>query len=154
MRMKAFRIFLLMSLPFLAAVSMSAQDAVELVRGIRAGAADACVKVTYSFTAKSGDVVVRDDGYVEAQDDMWHLSGETVDIYTDGTSTWVADPDAMEVIVEPAWTYDDLESFYASVMKADTSIVVEIVSTEKSEKKPVSRFTPTFGPEWIVTDLR
>ena len=57
-------------------------------------------------------------------------------------------------MVEPKWTYDDLESFYRTLLKSDADIDVKAGSKALSEKKPASWFVPEPGQDWVVTDLR
>ena len=113
-----------------------------------------CVTVTYEFSAMVDKVQVEDSGIIEIQDGMWHLKGEAYEIFTDAQTTWVLDPESKEAIAEPAWTMDDLESFYSSAVSASGNPDIRILSTQVSEKKPASCFTPSFSKEWILTDLR
>ena len=77
-----------------------------------------CVTVMYEFSAMVDKVQVEDSGIIEIQDGMWHLKGEAYEIFTDAQTTWVLDPESKEAIAEPAWTMDDLESFYSSAVSA------------------------------------
>ena len=139
----------------LSASVASAQTPEKLVSEIRAAAEDSCVTVRYSMTATVDDAVIEDSGTVVAQDDLWHLKGETIEIYTSGDGTWILHMQAKEAIVEPQWTYDDLEAFYRTLLSSSGNVVnVRISSKELSEKKPVSSFVPVTGSDWVVTDLR
>ena len=133
---------------------ISAQSADRLVKEIRTAAADACVKVSYTFKAEVDDVSVSDIGYVEAQDDMWHLKGDAYEIFTDGKATWILDPSSKEAVVEPSWTYDDLENFYLSMEASGSVFDISIESIDEGPKKSLSYFTPVLDSEWVVTDLR
>ncbi|MBQ8854936.1 MAG: hypothetical protein IJ023_02165, partial [Bacteroidales bacterium] len=69
--------------------------------------------------------------------------------------TWILHMQAKEAIVEPQWTYDDLEAFYRTLLSSSGNVVnVRISSKELSEKKPASSFVPVTGTDWVVTDLR
>ena len=69
--------------------------------------------------------------------------------------TWVLHKEAKEAMVEPEWTYDDLEKFYENLLSnVDNEINLGDVVWTVSEKKPASFFVPKMGPDWIVTDLR
>lgn len=139
----------------LAAGIASAQTPDRLVEDIRSAAADACVTVTYSLNAKVDDVRIEDEGTVVAQDDIWCLKGETIEIYTCADGTWILHPESKEAMVEPKWTYDDLESFYRSLVSSSANdLDVKVVSKTVSEKRPVSYFKPQTGNDWVVTDLR
>lgn len=133
---------------------LSAQTPDAILGQIRKHAAESCVTVTYSIDASSDEGVLADRGVVTAQDDMWHLKGKALEMYTDGTSTWVLDMKSKEAVVEPAWTYDDLERFYDSVLAAGADVDIKMLSVSISEKKDPESFRPSFSSDWIVTDLR
>lgn len=139
----------------LSTVVASAQTPEKLVSEIRVAAENSCVTVRYSMTATVDDAVIEDSGTVMAQDDLWCLKGETIEIYTSKEGTWILHLQAKEAIVEPQWTYDDLEAFYRTLLSSSGNVVdVRILSREISEKKPVSSFLPVTGSDWVVTDLR
>lgn len=139
---------------FMPAVPSDAQNLREMLSKVVSQADTSCVTIRYKFTTSAGDTHISDDGFVEAQENMWHLKGQALEIYTDGTSTWVIDNDAKEVIVEPGWSFDDLESFYSSALKNGTDMKIEVVSENQCQRKPAAYFTPAFDESWIVTDLR
>ena len=133
----------------------SAQTPDRLVQDIRTAAEESCVIVTYSIKADVDDVQIEDRGVVTAQDDLWCLKGESIEIYTSDNGTWVLHPESKEAIVEPKWTYDDLEAFYRTIVSSDDNVVkIKVASKELTEKKPVSYFIPQTGRDWVVTDLR
>ena len=83
------------------------------------------------------------------------INTTTIEIYTSENGTWVLYPESKEAIVEPKWTYDDLETFYRTIMSSDDNAVkIKVTSRELSEKRPVSFFMPHTGADWVVTDLR
>ena len=109
----------------------SAQTPDRLVQEIRAAAVDSCVTLTYSIAADVDDVRIEDSGVVIAQDNLWCLKGETIEIYTSEDGTWVLYPESKEAIVEPKWTYDDLESFYRTIISSDDNAVkIKVASRE------------------------
>ena len=141
-------------LPVLAG-NLSAQTSDSLIEEVRSAAKDACITLTYSLNAKVDDVSIEDKGTVVAQDDLWYLKGKTIEIYTCPDGTWILHPESKEAMIEPKWTYDDLESFYGSLVSSSGNDVdVTILSRSRSEKKPVSFFIPETGQDWVVTDLR
>ena len=113
-----------------------------------------CVVVEYTFSASVGDDSVKDKGIAEAQDGMWCLKGMTLEIYTDGKATWILYPEVKEAIVEPLWSLDDLKSFYESAQSAGNEVEIQVLSVVKTEKRPLSYFTPSLGDDWVLTDLR
>lgn len=143
---------------FMALVSafavISAQTPEALVDLVRRHAADSSVVVSYKMEVLEDGKLTKDAGVLEAQDGLWHLKGSSVEIYTDAQATWILDPDAKEAVVEPAWTYSDLLDFYESLMKMGVAVDVQVTSMHTGAKRPVSEFTPSCGPDWVVTDLR
>lgn len=133
----------------------SAQINDKLIDEIIAAASDACVTITYSLDAKVDEVKVCDRGTVVAQDDLWCLKGETLEIYTCQDGTWILYPESREAMIEPRWTYDDLKAFYKNILSSSGNEVgLNVISKTISEKKPVSYFVPETGSDWVVTDLR
>lgn len=153
--MKNLLLMMMLAMSSLSAGMASAQTPEKLVSEVRAAAEDSCVTVRYSMTARVDDVVIEDSGTVVAQDSLWYLKGETIEIFTSHEGTWILHLEAKEAIVEPQWTYDDLEAFYKTLLSSSGNVVnVRIVSKELSEKKPLSSFVPSAGSDWVVTDLR
>lgn len=135
--------------------NLSAQTSDSLIEEVRSAAKDACITLTYSLNAKVDDVSIEDKGTVVAQDDLWYLKGKTIEIYTCPDGTWILHPESKEAMIEPKWTYDDLESFYTRLVSSSGNDVdVMILSKSLSEKKPASFFIPETGQDWVVTDLR
>ena len=133
----------------------SAQVNDRLIEEIIAAASDACVTMTYSLDAKVDEVKVCDRGTVVAQDDLWCLKGETLEIYTCQDGTWILYPESHEAMIEPRWTYEDLKAFYKNILSSSGNEVgLNVISKTISEKKPVSYFVPETGSDWVVTDLR
>ena len=135
--------------------SLSAQSFKAVVEEILKHSSESCVTVSYTFKASIDGVRIDDAGYVEAQDGLWHMKGESLEIYTDAEATWIISSDSKEAIAEPAWSYDDLAQFYDSAKALGKDMVIEVVSKKIGEKKSVTSFSPpSFGSDWIVTDLR
>ena len=148
------RIFTTILLSLLSGAAF-AQSPETFVQQIREAAKESCVTVTYSFSTVIDGAVIEDSGYVEAQDELWHLKGETVEMYTNGQGTWILSPDSKEAMVEPSWSYDDLVQFYSSLKAVGADMKIEVKSDVRSEKKPASAFMPpAFSSDWVVTDLR
>lgn len=142
----------------LTALSVSAvsyaQDLDALLEKVNRMAEDAFVTVAYTAELSGAEGNVEDRGMIEAQDGLWHLKGSHVEIYTDGEGTWIVDDSTKEVYVEPVWTFDDLRTFYDTILSSGSKLSVEILNESIEGKKPVSVFTPAFSSEWVVTDLR
>ena len=141
-------------LTLLSSVFVDAQDIKTMLGQVHAEAKEAFVALEYAAEISGSDGEVKDSGVIEAQDDMWHLKGSLLEIYTDASGTWILDSSAKEAYVEPAWTYDDLLTFYESVAAAGSELTVKVLQTAPSEKRPASFFTPALSSDWILTDLR
>lgn len=141
-------------LSLLVTVQSRAQDIETLLDDVRKQAEHSFVSVRYEAEIISENSVFHDSGVIEAQDGMWHLKGEFLELYTDAAGTWVVDNASREAYVEPAWAYDDLKSFYETAVSQGAQVKVEVISTVPSERKPVSFFTPVLSSEWVITDLR
>ena len=76
----------------------SAQVNDRLIEEIIAAASDACVTMTYSLDAKVDEAKVCDSGTVVAQDDLWYLKGETLEIYTCQDGTWILYPESRDTV--------------------------------------------------------
>lgn len=133
---------------------MSAQDMNALMEIISQNSSQGCVVVEYNFSARIGDDKIEDKGVAEAQGDLWCLKGMTLEIYTDDKATWLLYPEVKEAVVEPAWSLDDLKSFYESAQTAGNMLDIKVVSVSVSDMKPLESFTPVLDKAWVVTDLR
>ena len=154
------RIFCIMNMLMLSllfsAGKVSAQTPEKLVAEIKAAAEGSCITVSYSLEAGVDNVKIEDEGTVVAQDDLWCLKGESVHVYTSDEGTWILHLDSKEAMIEPKWTYDDLEAFYKTLTLASSGndISVKVLSRTSSDIKPASFFIPETDGDWIVTDLR
>lgn len=136
--------------------TVPAQTPDRLVQELMTEARAACVTVKYALSAVIDAVKIEDEGSVVAQDESWVLKGRNVEIYTNAEGTWILSPESMEALVEPKWTYDDLEAFYKTMLSAaaGNDMSVKITSKMLSDKKEASYFQPVMDDEWVVTDLR
>lgn len=135
-------------------VLSSAQDVKVLMETITQKSSEGRVVVEYGFSAQIGDDRIEDKGVAEAQGDIWCLKGMSIEIYTDGKATWLLYPEVKEAVVEPAWSLDDLKSFYESAQSTGNVMDIKILSVTDAEIKPVTSFTPSLDDDWVVTDLR
>lgn len=132
----------------------SAQDINALMESISQNSSEGRVVIEYSFSARIGDDKIEDKGVAEAQGDLWCLKGMTLEIYTDGKATWLLYPEVKEAVVEPAWSLEDLKSFYESAQTTGNMLDIKIVSATVSDMKPVESYTPALDGTWVITDLR
>ena len=135
-------------------LSVYAQDIRTMLDKVKSDAQGVFVTVEYSAEINGAEGSVTDSGIVEAQDDMWHLRGSFLEIYTDAEGTWILDNSEKEAYIEPAWSYDDLFTFYESAAASGSALTAKVLKTTISEKQPSSVFTPSLSSDWVVTDLR
>lgn len=139
---------------FSAAGYMTAQTPDRLVDMIMKHAADTCVSVSYNMTFSSDSQNISDSGFVVAQGKNWKLESGSLQVCTAGSDTWIADSSVREVVIEPAWTYADLEAFYNSLISSGAAVEVCVTSIQECPLKDESFFIPSFDSDWIITDLR
>ena len=78
----------------------SAQDNSLLDRMCSEGAAS-CVTIDYSYTARVSGIDNQASGELVSQGENWIVKGNGVEMYCDGTTVWIMDPTAKEVVIEP-----------------------------------------------------
>ena len=152
--MKVFQKISLLILALLMSAASYGQDIKTMLEKVQAEAAEAFVSLEYSAEVDGTDGAVKDHGVIEAQDKMWHLKGTMLEIYTDADATWILEGSSKEAYVEPAWSYDDLLTFYQSLISAGSTLDVKVLGIKVSEKQPLSVFTPKLSSDWVITDLR
>ena len=140
--------------------------------------AEECVRVEYDFSTMVSGQKVIGDGQVDLQGNSYHMNGNGLQIYCDGSSTWLIDEDAQEVVIESADSNDagwfanpillmmNLEESGVSYkidgnrialdMPDGTKVEITIKSLESIPAKKPEAFQPPvkFPKGWIVTDLR
>ena len=145
---------------------------------LRQKAVGECVSVEYEFSTVISGFKTIGSGTVEIQGNAYHMKGNGVEIYCDGSTTWLIDEAAQEVLIESADTKDAgmLANPILLLMNLEeSSIIYEVqgdniilnmpdgssidirindmtsVPTKKSED-----FRPPteFSGQWVVTDLR
>ena len=150
----------------------------SLLDGLRQKSSDECVYVEYEFSTVISGIKTKGEGVIHIQGNSYHMSGNGVEIFCDGTSTWLIDEAAGEVMIESATSKDagylanpvmllmDIEknslSYKAegnkiSLQLADgIQLEIVIVEMKAEDAKKTEDFRPPykFGSEWIVTDLR
>ena len=145
---------------------------------LRSGSQDNCVFVEYEFSTEMAGFKAVGDGSLEIQGTSYHMTGNGVEIYCDGTSTWVIDEDASEVVIEAADSRDsgflanpvillmNLEESGLTYKESSDHIYINLEDGTELDirikamsvapiKKPEAFRPPTdFSDKWIVTDLR
>lgn len=145
---------------------------------LRQNSAEECMCVEYEFSSVMSGVRAAGDGVIHIQGNSYHMNGNGVEIFCDGTSTWLIDEAAGEVMIESATSKDagylanpvlllmDIEktsiSYKAegnkiSLQLADgVQLEITIVDMKTEGAKKTEDFRPPykFDSDWIVTDLR
>lgn len=137
-----------------------------------------CVLVDYEFTATVSGIKTIGEGKVEIQGNSYHMKGNGMEIYCDGSSTWLIDEAAGEVVVEDADTQSAgylanpvllLMNLEKNVVSYDAdgnkislelpggvflTIVINSIKTMPEKKSEAFRPPTQFDSSWIITDLR
>ena len=150
----------------------------SVLDALRQNTSGGCIQVDYEFSSSVSGVKATGEGTVSIQGNSYHMKGNGVEIYCDGTSTWLIDEPAQEVTIESADSKDagylanpvillmNLEKS-ATAYKVDgnsielklsngTVLEIEITGLVQMEARKPEAFRPPaeFGADWIVTDLR
>lgn len=159
-------------------LTVSPVQQTSLLDSIRQKSEQQCVAVSYEFTTTISGVKTMGEGQVHIQGNAYHMEGNGIEIYCDGTSTWMIDEQAKEVFIEaaesqsagylanPALLLMNLDEDTESYMVEDNEITVKIpgqsdlvvvildVQPEGIKKSEAFRPPMGFDSTWIVTDLR
>lgn len=145
---------------------------------LRRSSSDDCITVEYEFSAAFTGLKTIGEGVIELQGNAYHMKGDGVEIYCDGSSTWLIDELASEVVIESADSKDagmlanpimllmnleeakipykvDRDSILLDLPDG-TKLSIKILSMSAAPTKKPEAFRPPtdFSGKWIVTDLR
>lgn len=145
---------------------------------LREKAIGECVSVDYDFSTVISGFKTTGNGIIEIQGHAYHMKGNGVEIYCDGSTTWMIDEAAQEVLIESADTKDagmfanpifllmNLEESNVKYrvqgdniilnMPDGTALDIKINNMTSMPIKKSEAFRPPieFSGQWIVTDLR
>ncbi|MBQ6688212.1 MAG: outer membrane lipoprotein carrier protein LolA [Bacteroidales bacterium] len=94
-----YRSLLIWSLTLLSALTAHAQN---LIDTMYTKVMESHVELVYSYSFRMSGVNNVGQGILSAQDDLWHVDGNGIQMWCDGSSMWVVDPSLKEVVIEPA----------------------------------------------------
>ena len=150
----------------------------SFLESIRQKSAQECIVVDYRFATVISDMMVSGEGTVEIQGNSYHMKGEGIEIFCDGSTSWMIDEPAKEVFVEAADTQSagylanpvlllmNLEENVGSYKVNGNMITLELpdgvhleitlnsMETVPAKKSEAFRPPTDFDSSWIVTDLR
>lgn len=145
---------------------------------LRKGSSEECVCVEYEYFTTLSGFKTTGEGRIELQGNAYHMQGNGIEIYCDGSSTWLIDQAASEVVIESADSKDAgllanpimllmniEESKISYKIESDqihldlpdgTRLTIKILSMDAAPTKKPEAFRPPteFSGEWVVTDLR
>lgn len=78
-----------------------AQDTV-LLNKFYQGLSDSCLDISYTYSTRISGMDYKGEGTLLSQEMMWALNGNGVQMYCDSQDIWTIDPQAKEVVIEPA----------------------------------------------------
>ena len=144
----------------------------------RQKASEECVCVDYEFSTAVSGFKTTGEGQLEIQGNAYHMKGSGLEIYCDGSTTWLVDEAAGEVVIESADTKDsgllanpilllmNLEESGISYRVDGSRIIIDMpdgtqldiiisgMSSVPAKKSEAFRPPTEFPKNWIVTDLR
>lgn len=89
-----------------------------------------CMGFTYSLDSDAAKVVGKGD--LQVQGTSYHMTGNGLEVFSDGRSSWIIDDSAMEVVIEPAGIAEDLASSPALILaRLDDAFKVTSVRGEQ-----------------------
>lgn len=105
----------------------------------------------YSFKLMQGGTAVNCAGHAVVQDNMFHISGNGMEIYCNGKTIIYLDPEKKEAYIEDAIRLEEyIKGNIASIREFKTSLFrIHDISGDCSEFE-----APKFDGSWVVTDLR
>lgn len=85
-----------------AVLSALTADAQNLIDTMYAKVMESHVEMVYSYSVRVSGINTVGQGVLYAQDDLWHVDGNGIQMWCDGSSIWLVDPSLKEVVIEPA----------------------------------------------------
>lgn len=167
---------LILCLTLLASVTQTQQP--SFLESLRQKSAYDCVSVDYEFATVMSGMKVTGEGTVEIQGNSYHMKGEGIEIFCDGSTSWMIDEAAKEVFIEaadsqsagylanPVLLLMNLEENIGSYKVNGNMITLELpdgspleitvnsLETVPTQKTEAFRPPTDFDSSWIVTDLR
>lgn len=155
-----------------------AQVQPSIVDSLRKNSIEDGIRIEYEFYTTLAGFKTTGNGSIELQGNAYHMRGNGMEIYCDGSSTWLIDQTASEVVIESADSKDAgllanpiilLMNIEESKIpyKVDndqiimdlpdgTRLTIRILSMSAAPTKKPEAFRPPteFSDEWVVTDLR
>ena len=89
-------VLFLAALPF----SLPAQNT-DLLSKLYATFAEHCVVMDCAFSVDSDGIPVKGECEVEVQGTSYRMTGGGLEIFCNGETVWILDPDSMEAVIEP-----------------------------------------------------
>lgn len=109
------------------------------------------VEADYAFSLMQGKTAINCTGHAVIQENLFHIVGNGMEIYCNGTTITYLDPVRKEAYIENAVRLDQyVKANLSSIRGLKTSRVsVTAVSDNLAEFD-----APVFDEDWVVTDLR
>lgn len=90
---------LLLCAAFLSALTSNART---LIDTMYSKVMESHIELVYTYSVRVSGINTVGQGTLYAQDDLWHVDGNGIKMWCDGSSMWIVDPTLKEVVVEPA----------------------------------------------------
>ena len=108
------------------------------------------VELSYDCMAGQG-APVHFSGRLTAQGNCYHLTGNGLDIWCDGTTRWSLDPEAKEVYIESSEGIREVLSYRNSISEISVS---DVKITASPEEASFFFDVSKLDNSWVITDLR
>jgi len=131
------------------AVSMTAASA-QSIEDLAAQLSSSRIELSYDCLV-GNEAPVHFSGRLTAQGNCYHLTGNGMDIWCDGSTRWSVDPEAKEVYIESSNGVEEVLAYQKSI--SEVSLTDVVITTDPAEGK-FSFDISNLDNSWVITDLR
>lgn len=91
-----------MSLLLLTGAARTSAQEKDLLETLYGRMTTSCVVAAYNYTTEISGVRITGQQTLEIQNELWHMTGNGLEIWCDGQTVWTTDPVSKEVVIEAA----------------------------------------------------
>lgn len=142
--MRTFPVILILS------VCLMAQASAQNISDLAAKLAECRIELSYDCMVGT-DAPVHFKGNLTAQGNCYHLTGNGMDIWCDGSTRWSMDVEAKELYIETSNGVEEVLAYQGAVSEISLS---DIVITENPDEGNFSFAVSGLDDSWVITDLR
>lgn len=108
-------------------------------------------RIELSYDCLVGDANVHFSGKLTAQGNSYHMTGNGLDIWCDGSTRWTLDTESKEVYIENSRGIEEVLEFKDGISDVNLS---DVVITKDPDAGTYTFDTSKLDDSWIITDLR